>query len=63
MNSFNPELQLKGTESTIKNKQIDLVSELRGFEFVTALVLELKKIESGDETKYNSFCSNPKSET
>ena len=63
MNSFNPELQLKDTESTIKNKQIDLVSELRGFEFVTALVLELKKIESGDETKCNSFCSNPKSET
>ena len=63
MNSFNPALQLKDTESTIKNKQIDLVSELRGFEFVTALVLEFKKIESGDETKYNSFCSNSKSET
>ena len=63
MNSFNPELQFKDTESTIKNKQIDLVSELRGFEFVTALVLEFKKIESGDETKYNSFCSNSKSET
>ena len=63
MNSFNPALQLNDTESTIKNKQIDLVSELRGFEFVTALVLEFKKIESGDETKYNSFCSNSKSET
>ena len=31
MNSFNPELQLKDTESGVKNKLIDL---LRGFIFI-----------------------------
>ena len=32
-NSFNPELQLKDTESAIKIKLIYLLSELRGFKF------------------------------
>ena len=45
LNSFNPELQLKDAESTIKNKLMDLLSELKCFKFVTKLVLELKKIE------------------
>ena len=45
MNYFNTELQLKDTDSTIKNKLIDLLSELRGFQFVTTLVLEFKKIK------------------
>ena len=31
LNSFNPELQLKGTESAIKNKLKQLLSELREF--------------------------------
>ena len=31
-NSVNPELQLKDTESSIKNKLIDLLSELRGLD-------------------------------
>ena len=31
INSFNPELKLKDTESAIKHKLIDLLSELRGF--------------------------------
>ena len=35
-----PELQLQGTESSIKNKVIDLLSKVRGFNFVTTLVLE-----------------------
>ena len=39
LNSFNPELQLKDTESPIKNKLKKLFSELGGFKFVTALVL------------------------
>ena len=30
-NSFNPELQLKDTESAIINKLIDLFTELKGF--------------------------------
>ena len=63
LNFFNPELQLKDTESAIKNKLIDLLSELRGFKFLTTLVLELKKIESDDETKYSIFYSNSKAET
>ena len=28
-----------------------------------ALVLEIKKIESDDEAKYNTFCSNSKAKT
>ena len=62
LNSFIPELQLKNTESAIKNKLIDLLSELRGFKFVKTLVLVFKKIESNDETKYSSFCLNLKAE-
>ena len=41
--SFYHILQLRDTESAIKNKLIDLLSELRGFIFVKALVLEFKK--------------------
>ena len=46
LDSFNPKLQLKDTESSIKNKLIDLLAELRGFKFVATLVLEFKKIQS-----------------
>ena len=53
LNSLNSELQLKNTESVIKNKLKDL----------TALVMEFKKIESDDATKYNTFYSNSKAET
>ena len=62
LNSFNPEPQLKDTKSVIKNKLIDLLSELKGFKFMTALVLEFKKIESEDKTKYDTFHSNSKAE-
>ena len=41
LNNFNPKLQ---TESAIKNKLINLLLNLRRFEFVTTLVLELKKL-------------------
>ena len=34
LNSFNPELQLKDTESEIKSKLIDLLIQLKGFKFV-----------------------------
>ena len=61
LNSFNPELQLKDTESAIKNKLIELLSESRGFRFVT-LVLVFKKIESEDKTKYDNFYSSSKAE-
>ena len=43
LNSFNHELQLKYTESAIRNKLIDLYTKLRGFKFVTTLVIEFKK--------------------
>ena len=43
LNSFNPEQQLKNTESIIIKKLIDLLSELGGFEFVMSLVIEFKK--------------------
>ena len=39
LNSFNSELQLKHTESEIKNKTKKLLSELIGFKFATTLVL------------------------
>ena len=39
LNSFNIELQLKDTESAIKSKLIELLTKLKGFKFVTALVL------------------------
>ena len=43
MNSFHPELQIKDTKSAIKKKLKDLLSELKGFKFVTILVFEFKK--------------------
>ena len=55
MNSFNHKLQLEDTESTIRNKLKDLLSELKGLKFVTTLALEFKKIESDKETKYSTF--------
>ena len=40
LNSFSHELQLKDALSVVKNKLIDLLSELRGFIFVRTLFLE-----------------------
>ena len=40
-----------------------ILTELKGFKFVRALVLELKKKEDDDKTKYSTFYSNPKAET
>ena len=57
---FNHELQLKDTDSAIKSKLIQLLTELKGFKFVTTLVLVFKKIESG--IKYDNFYSNSKVE-
>ena len=50
-------------ESAIKNKLIDLLSELRGFKFVKTSLLELKKLGVIAETKYSTFYSNSKVET
>ena len=42
LNSFNSELQFKDTQFAIKNKLIYLLSELKGFKFITTLFLSLK---------------------
>ena len=61
LNSFNPELQLKDTESAIENKLKKILSGLRGFKFVTTLVFIYKKIEV--QIKQNIFYSQSKAET
>ena len=55
LNSFNPELQLKDIGSAIKCKLIYLLAHLKGFKFVTTLILLFKKIESEDKTKCDNF--------
>ena len=63
LNSFNPELQLKDTESAIKSKLIKLLTQLKDFKFVTAFFfLVFKKIECEAKTKYDNFYSNSKAE-
>ena len=58
--SFNPELQLKDTESAVKNKLINLLSEVKDFKLVTALVLEFKKIQSNDKTLQSNLYNHSK---
>ena len=60
MNFLNPEPHLKDTESAIKNKLIDVLSQLRGFIFLTTLILEFKKIENDDKAIYTTFYLNSK---
>ena len=62
LNCFNPELQMKDTESAIESKLIELLSQLTGFKFVTTLLLVFKKIENKDKTKYDNFYSSSKAE-
>ena len=62
LNSFNSELQLKGIESAIKSKLIELLTQLRGFKLVTTLVLVFKKTKSKDKAKYDNFYSSSKAE-
>ena len=45
LNPFNAELQLQDIKSAIKCKLIELLTQLKGFELVTTLVLVFKKIE------------------
>ena len=56
LNSFNPELQ--DTESSIKSKLTELLTQLKGFKFVTTLVLVFKKIENEDITNQIFFSSS-----
>ena len=52
---FNSELQLRGTESIIKGRLLELLTQLKGFKFVTTLVLVFKKIESEDKKSMALF--------
>ena len=52
----------KVTESTIKSKLLELLTQLKGFKFMAVLVLVFKKIESEDKTNYDSFYSSSKAE-
>ena len=54
-NFFNPELQLINTKSEIKIKLMELLTQLKGFKFLTTLVLVFKKIESEDKTSITVF--------
>ena len=54
LNSFEPELQRKDTESAIKSKLIEMTHS-KGFQFVALLVLVFKKIESEDKTYNDNF--------
>ena len=61
-NSFNSELQFKDTESEIKCKLIELLTQFKDFKFVATLFFVFKKIESDDKTKYVNFYSSSKPE-
>ena len=59
LNSYNPELQLKRIESAIKSKLMELLTQLKGFKFVTAA---FEKIEIEDKEQFDSFYLNSKVE-
>ena len=60
LNSFYSELKIKDTESAIKSKLIDLLTQLKGFKFARISFLVFKMIENEDETNYDNFYSNSK---
>ena len=62
LNYFHHELQLKDTKSAIKGTLIEFLTQLKGFKFMTTLVLVFKKIESEVKTKYDNFYSSSKAE-
>ena len=55
LNSFNPELQLKDTESAIISKLMEILRQLQSFKFVTNLVLVLKKIAKINKVRHFLF--------
>ena len=55
LNYFITERQIKDSESAIKNKSKKLLTEIRGFKFVTTSILKFKKIENNVETKFIIF--------
>ena len=63
LNSLNPELQLKNTESSIRNKLIEFLSELKDFKFVATLAFGFKKIENYNKQNLAPFIQTQKAET
>ena len=53
---------LKDTKSAIKSKLIELMTQLKVFKFVTALILVFKKVESEDKKQYDNFNLSSKAE-
>ena len=43
MNRFNPELQFEDNKSAVRNRLKDLLTEHKGFKFMTILNLQLEK--------------------
>ena len=58
---INQELEVKNTESTIKNKLKISLNEMKVLKFVIGLVLRLNKNE--DETKYSAFFQAQRTQT
>ena len=46
----------------MESKLIELLTQLKGFKFVSTIVLVYKKREKEDKTKYDNFYSNSKAE-
>ena len=61
LNTFNSEVQPKDTESAIKTKLVELLAQVKGFKFVTTLVLLFKPIESKGKKKKWQFLFKLKS--
>ena len=59
---FNPELQLKDTESANKSKLIELLNQLKDFKFVATLFLVFKRIENKENAKHDNFYSSSRAE-
>ena len=55
MNSSNSEPQLNDVKSAIKNDLVDLLTELRGFKFVTTPVIKFKKTISDERKNMTLF--------
>ena len=62
LNSFNSELHFKDTQFAIKNKLIYLLSELKGFKFITTLFFEFKIKKLMTKQNMASFIQTQKQE-
>ena len=60
LNYFNSELQVKDTQSA--SRLMDLLTHLKGFQFMSILIACVKKIEKEIKIKYGNFYSTLKAE-